>query len=544
MSTTPKNAAAAATSLPEGGLTHRQILVVLSGLMLGMLLAALDQTIVSTALPTIVGDLGGLNHLSWVVTAYLLTSTAVTPLYGKISDLYGRKTLFQFAIAVFLIGSALAGLSQNMGELIAFRALQGVGGGGIFAMVLSIIGDIVPPRQRGKYQGYMGAVFASASVFGPLAGGFLTDQISWRWIFYVNLPIGIFALVVTSIVLKLPVNHLKHKVDYLGSALVSAAVTTVLLVTVWGGQTYSWSSPTIIALGVVSVLLAAGFIWREFAAAEPILPMRLFRNQVFSVSSGIGFISGFALFGAVIFLPEYMQMARGVSATKSGLMLIPLTLGIVFGSVGSGQLITRMGKYKIYPIIGSAMLVAGFFLLSLFKVNTPYALEGAYMLVTGVGLGLSMQVIVLATQNSVEFGDLGTATSAITFFRTMGGAIGTSFFGNILLNRLTHNMGQLLPNSGSLSKSAAASALSGTPAQLATLPHHVHAAIVESFVRSLHVVFLWAIPFAAIALVLSLILPERTLRHTAGIAQKVASEAANDTTGGANEYAAPILFAE
>ena len=542
MSTTPQSPIShAPDSAPNGALTHRQILAVLSGLMLGMLLAALDQTIVATALPTIVGNLGGLNHLSWVVTAYLLTSTAVTPLYGKLSDLYGRKALFQFAIAVFLIGSALAGLSQNMAELIAFRALQGVGGGGIFAMVFSIIGDIVPPRQRGKYQGYMGAVFASASVLGPLAGGFLTDQISWRWIFYVNLPIGIFALVVTAVVLKLPVNRLKHRIDFLGSALVSAAVTTVLLVTVWGGQTYAWGSPTIVSLEVASVLLVGGFIWREFKAPEPILPLRLFREQVFSVSSGIGFISGFSLFGAVIFLPEYMQMARGVSATRSGLMLVPLTLGIVFGSVGSGQVITRVGKYKIFPIIGSAMLVIGFFLLSLFKANTPYPIEGIYMMVTGVGLGFTMQVIVLATQNAVDFGDLGTATSAVTFFRTMGGAIGTSFFGNILINRLVHNMAVLLPNSTAASKGATASMLSGTPAQLDRLPHPIHAAIVEAFVRSLHVVFLWAIPFAVVAFALALLLPERPLRRTSGNTQRAASDALREGESLEPELSSPLF---
>ncbi|MDA8116229.1 MAG: MDR family MFS transporter [Actinomycetota bacterium] len=518
-----------------GGLTHRQIMVALSGLMLGMLLSALDQTIVSTALPTIVGDLGGLNHLSWVVTAYLLTSTAVTPLYGKISDLYGRKRLFQFAIVVFLIGSALAGLSQNMGELIAFRALQGVGGGGIFAMVLSIIGDIVPPRQRGKYQGYMGAVFASASVFGPLAGGFLTDQISWRWIFYVNLPIGIFALIVTSIVLKLPVNKLRHKIDFLGSALVSAAVTTLLLVTVWGGQTYAWGSTTIVALIAASLALAAAFIWREAKAAEPILPLGLFRNRVFSVSSAMGFISGFALFGAVIYLPEYMQMVRGVSPTGSGLMLIPLTLGIVIGSVGSGQMISRMGKYRIFPIVGSAMLIGGFYLLSLFKAHTPYYVEAVYMLITGVGLGLSIQVIVLATQNSVSMKEMGTATSAVTFFRTMGGAIGTSFFGNILINRLTHNLTVLLPGAGASARGAADAAMSGTPAAMSHLPAPVHSAVIDSFVRSLHVVFLWAIPFAVISLVLALVLPERPLRSTSGAHHGQQSD---------EEFAAPMLLAE
>ncbi len=497
-------------------LSHRQILIALSGLMLGMLLAALDQTIVATALPTIVGDLGGLKHLSWVVTAYLLSSTAVTPLYGKLSDLFGRKKLFQFAIVVFLIGSALAGLSQNMGELIAFRALQGIGGGGLFAMVLSIIGDIVPPRERGKYQGYLGAVFASASVFGPLAGGFLTDQISWRWIFYVNLPVGIFALIVTSAVLKLPVRHVAHKIDFLGSALITAAVTSALLVTVWGGVTYAWGSTTIFALEALTVVLVGLFIFVETKATEPILPLRLFRDKVFSVSSTLGFISGFSLFGAVIFLPEYMQVVRGVSATKSGLMLIPLTIGIVLGSVGSGQIITRIGKYKVFPIVGSVVLTLGFYLLSLIAVDTVYWKEAIYMAATGIGLGLTIQVIVLATQNSVDFKDMGTATSAVTFFRTMGGAIGTSFFGNILVNRLTFNLNRL--GAGKSASGAAASLMGGSPKVLDKLPPAIHQGILEAFVRSLHVVFLFAIPFAAVAIIFALILPEKPLRSVAAIA--------------------------
>lgn len=502
-------------------LTHRQIQIALSGLMLGLLLAALDQTIVATALPTIVGDLGGFTHLSWVVTAYLLTSTVVTPLYGKLSDLYGRKMLFQFAIVVFIVGSALAGLSQNIYQLVAFRALQGIGGGGLFAMVFSIIGDIVPPRERGKYQGYFGAVFAGASVLGPLAGGFLTDQISWRWIFYVNLPVGILALFVTSVVLKLPVKHIKHRIDYAGSVLISAAVTAILLVTVWGGQTYAWTSPSILLLVLLAVILTAGFIYREFKTPDPILPLRLFRNRVFSIASGIGFLAGFSLFGAVIFLPEYMQIVRGVSPTKSGLMLIPFTLGIVFASVGSGQVISRIGRYKVFPVIGTFMLAVGFFLLSLFRIHTSYFVESLYMIVGGVGLGFSMQVIILATQNAVEFKDMGTATSAVTFFRTMGGAIGTSFFGNILVNRVDYNLGKLMPHGASISKSSVLSSISGTPAQLDKLPVLVHSIIVDSFVRSLHVVFLWAIPFAALAFILSIFLPEHPLRSVAIVGSSV-----------------------
>ncbi|NNN18470.1 MAG: MFS transporter [Acidimicrobiaceae bacterium] len=503
------------TLAPNNGgkpLTHRQILVVFSALMLGMLLAALDQTIVATALPTIVGDLGGLNHLSWVVTAYLLTSTAATPLYGKISDLFGRKALFQIAIVLFLIGSALSGLSQNMGELIAFRAIQGLGGGGLFAMVMAIIGDIVPARDRGKYQGLIGAVFAAASVLGPLAGGFFTDSLSWRWIFYVNLPIGIIALVVTSVVLKLPVNKNRHYIDFLGSALVAAAVTGILLITVWGGNTYAWTSSTILGLAVISVLLIAAFIYVEFHSPDPVLPLSLFRNQIFSVSSILGFVTGFLMFGAIIFLPEYQQVVRGASAIKSGLMLIPLTVGVVLASVGSGILISRRGKYKVFPIIGSVVVTVGLYLMSTLKVDTTYTIQAAMMFVTGFGIGLSMQVIVLATQNGVEHKDLGTATSAISFFRTMGGAVGTSFFGSILVNRLAYNMPKLLPHGVAVPKSVANGAISGSPQVLNSLPPAIHSALLQAFVNSLHIMFLAAIPFAVVTLAVGFFLPEKPLR--------------------------------
>lgn len=500
---------------PGGGgspLTHRQILIAFSGLMLGMLLAALDQTIVATALPTIVGDLGGLNHLSWVVTAYLLTSTAVTPLYGKISDLFGRKLLFQIAIALFLVGSALAGLSQNMGELIAFRAIQGLGGGGLFAMVMAIIGDIVPPRERGKYQGLIGAVFAAASVLGPLVGGFFTDSLSWRWIFYVNLPIGIVALVVTSTVLKLPVYKMRHHIDFLGSALIAAAVTGILLITVWGGNTYPWVSSTIIGLGIASIVMLVGFVYVELHSEEPILPLRLFRNQIFSVSSVIGFLAGFILFGTIIFLPEYQQLVRGVSAIKSGLMLIPLTLGVVLASVGSGVVISKIGKYKMFPIVGTFIATIGLYWFSYLKLDTPYTVQAMMMFVTGFGIGFSMQVIILAVQNGVDYKDLGTATSAVSFFRTMGGAVGTSFFGSILVNRLAYNMPRLLPKGVHVSSSMTSGAISGSPSVIASLPAPIHQALLQAFVNSMHVMFLAAVPFGIVAFVFTLFLPEKTLK--------------------------------
>lgn len=494
-----------------GGLTPAQILAVFTGLMLGLLLAALDQTIIATALPTIVGELGGLDNLSWVVTAYLLAATASSPLYGKVSDLYGRKRVFQFAIVVFLAGSMLSGLSQSMAQLVAFRAVQGLGAGGLIVMALTIIGDVVSPRQRGRYQGYLGAVFALSSIAGPLLGGLFVDHFSWRWVFYINIPIGIVALVVTSAVLNIPIAHSgARKVDYSGAVLLVAGVSAMLLVTVWGGTEHAWGSPTIIGLSVGAVVLTALFLARERAAAEPILPLRLFRNRVFALSGIAGFIVGLSMLGGIVFLPLFLQVVTGASATSSGMLLLPLMVGVIGASVTSGRLITRTGRYKAFPVAGTGLMVVALFLLSRMDAGVSRLYSSLSMLLLGVGIGLVLQVLVLAVQNSVERRDLGTATSSTTFFRSLGGAFGTAIFGAIMASRLAHWLPRLLPDGNGIDPAT----VMGSPEYIRGLPPEVQAAVVEAFSRSISGVFLWAVPIATLAFIAVLFIPELPLRDT------------------------------
>jgi EmrB/QacA subfamily drug resistance transporter len=510
---------------------RRSVLLVVSGLMLVMLLASLDQTIVSTALPTIVGELGGLEHLSWVVTAYLLAVTIVTPLYGKLGDLYGRKIVLQGALAIFLVGSVLCGLAQGMTELIAFRAIQGLGGGGLMVSAQAAIGDVVPPRERGKWTGLFGAVFGISSIAGPLIGGFLTTNASWRWIFYVNVPLGLVALGVLAVTLPGKRERVEHSIDYVGTALLAAALSALVLATTLGGTSYDWNSPFIIAMGVIAVVGIAAFVAAERRAKEPILPPSLFRNRVFTVTSAVGLVVGFALFGGLTFLPLFQQVVRGDSPTESGLQLLPVMAGLLFTSILSGQVITRTGRYRWFPIAGTALGTVGLLLLAQLDRQTSTGLAALYMLIFGMGLGMVMQVLVLAVQNSVDYEMLGVATSGATLFRSIGGSLGTALLGAVFTNKLSHELAANLPLGG---RGAAAAANVGSldPSAVERLPAAVRDGYLTSFTESVDLVFLVAAGIMAIAFLLTWLIPERPLRdtvRTAGLQQTFAAPEDTDS---------------
>ena len=533
-------------------LTHKEIMAVLSGLMLGMLLAALDQTIVSTALKKIVEDFNGLSHYTWVVTAYLLTSTASTPLYGKISDLYGRRPVFQFAIITFLIGSFAAGAAQSMTQLIAFRAVQGIGAGGLMSLTFVIIGDILSPRERGKYQAYFGGVWGLSSVAGPLLGGFFSDShkifgvAGWRWIFYINIPVGLAALVITSANLHIAKVKREHKIDYLGALLMVSGVSALLLaISVYGPEKGWGNSKTLIAFAAFAILLVA-FIFCESKATEAILPLRLFRNHTFSLTSMLGFIIGAGMFGAIVMLPLYLQVVKGDSATLSGLKLIPFMIGIVLFSIISGKLISKNGHYKRFPVIGLALMTIGILLLSTIDETTPFWKLAIMAVLIGAGLGFSMQTIVIALQNAIEFKDMGVGTSANTFFRSIGSTVGVAIFGSIYANRLMHFMtegtaklSQSNPESfykvgvdGAKSAVTKADfgALQKNTAVLKTFSPELQSTVIHSFVKSFHVVFLSAAPVTAIGLALVLLLREAPLR-TGAEHHAAKQEAAGEAMG-------------
>jgi EmrB/QacA subfamily drug resistance transporter len=504
-------------------LEHRQVLVVFSGLLLVLLLAALDSTIVSTALPTIVGELGGLEHLAWVVTGYLLAQTIVTPIYGKLGDLYGRKLVLQSAIVLFLAGSALCGMSQSMTQLILFRFVQGLGGGGLNVTTQAAVGDIVSPRERGRYQGIFGAVFGLASIAGPLLGGYFTTHLSWRWIFYVNLPLGIIALVVLAATLPAQSQRRSHAIDYMGAGLLAVVLSALTLVADTGGTAFPWSSGLVLGLIAITVAALVGFIFVERRATEPVLPPHLFGQRTFTLTSLIGLIVGFALFGSVTYLPVYLQLVKGVGPTESGLQMLPMMGGMLVTSIVSGQLISRTGRYRLYPILGTAVMSGGLFLLSRLTLASSTLAASFDMLLLGLGLGLVMQVLVIAVQNSVEYSDLGVATSGATLFRLIGGSLGTAVLGAIFASRLSANLTQLMPSGvpvrpgGGMSTDA-----------LARMPAAARAAYLQAFTASLSTVFLVATAVCAVGFLLAWVLPERRLRETIAAS---AGDAGTDTGG-------------
>ena len=503
-------------------LSHRQILVVFSGIMLGMLLAAIDQTIVATALPTIVGDLGGLNHLSWVVTAYLLAETVSTPLFGKLGDLFGRKRLFQAAIVIFILGSVLSGLATNMGQLIAFRAVQGIGAGGLIVLAMALIADVVSPRERGRYQGYFGAVFGVSSVAGPLLGGFLTDHLSWRWVFYVNVPLGVLALFVTSAVLPAAVQRRKVRIDWAGTTLLSAAIVCLVLLTTWGGSEYAWGSAVIVGLGVASVVLAVAFVAVERRVEEPAIPLRLFRIRTFAIAAGVSFVIGVGLFGSITYLPTFLQVANGASASNSGLLLVPMMGGLLVSSILAGRVITRTGRYRHFPIIGMAVASVGMFLLSTLGTDSSRWESGAYMVVLGAGIGMVMQIIVLATQNEAPIADLGVATSTVTFFRAVGGSIGVALAGALFNARLTDLLGGAAPSGM-------------TPEELGQLAPDEAARMASAFADAITMVFRYAVPLFVAGFLLTWLLKEIPLR---ALRASAPAPAAAGEPGAASDVAA------
>jgi EmrB/QacA subfamily drug resistance transporter len=493
-------------------MADKTVKVVLPGLLMAMLLAMLDNVIVGTAMPRIVGDLGGVDHLSWVVTAYVLGTTVSTPLWGKLGDLYGRKNVFMTSIVLFLLGSALCGFAQSMPELIGFRAFQGLGAGGLMVGAMAVLGDLVPPRDRGKYQGQFAAVMAVAMVAGPLVGGFITDHANWRWAFFVNLPLGGAALILLALTLRLPKRRTEHRIDWLGALLLSIGVTALVLITTWGGSQYAWGSAEIRGLGVVAVLGLAAFVLVERRHPEPIVPLAVFANRNFTLVAVLGFLVGFAMFGAITFLPLYQQIVQGASATNSGLLLLPMMGGLLVTSLVVGRAITRTGRYRIFPIIGGVLMIAAMLLLSQLDAHTSKLTSGLFMAVLGLALGCLMQTTMLIAQNSVEVKDLGVASSTATFARSIGGAFGVAVFGAIFNHRLHSMLGERLGTAAASRLSSGGGGARIDPDTLAQLPAPVRTAVIDSIAGATSGVFLWATVAAVLVPVIAFFIREVALR--------------------------------
>ncbi|MGU7778774.1 MDR family MFS transporter [Burkholderia sp. PU8-34] len=495
---------------PTAGTARRDAPVglIIAALLLVMLLSALDQTIVSTALPTIVGELGGLDQLSWVVTAYLLSSTVVLPLYGKLGDLYGRKVVLQAAIVLFLAGSVLCGVAQDMTQLILLRALQGLGGGGLMVVTMAAIGDLIPPDERGRYQGMFGGVYGLATIIGPLLGGFLVEHLSWHWIFYINLPLGFVALAVIGVAFKPHTAHVKHRIDYMGAAFLATALTCIVLFTSEGGSLLPWSSPQLWMTLVLGLVAIGGFLYEERLAAEPIMPLDLFRHRTFVLCSLIGFVVGIALFGSVTFIPLYLQVVKGSTPSQAGMQLLPMMGGMLVMSVVSGRLISRLGKYRLFPIAGTLVGGIAMALLSTLSLDTPLNTIYGYMALLGIGLGMVMPVLVLAVQNTIDFRHMGVATSGVTLFRSIGGSLGVAAFGALFSNGLQSRLASTLPAGTELPPSLG-------PATVRHLPDAVRDAYLHAFAGSLHVVYLSAATVIAIAFVLAWFVEDAPLRKRA-----------------------------
>ncbi|MPY62094.1 MDR family MFS transporter [Streptomyces spongiae] len=530
------------TGKAGGGEKPRSVRVVLFALMIAMLLAMLDNMIIGTAMPTIVGELGGLEHLSWVVTAYTLATAASTPIWGKVGDMYGRKGAFLTSIVVFLIGSALSGMAQDMGQLIGFRAVQGLGAGGLMVGVMAIIGDLIPPRERGKYQGMMAGVMAFAMILGPLVGGTITDNWGWRWSFYINLPLGVVALIAVTTVLHLPKkteNRSWRRIDFLGAALLTVGITSIVLVTTWGGTEYAWGSAMIMELAAIGVAALVGFVFWETRAAEPVMPLHIFRSRNFSLMSMIGFITGFVMFGAVLFLPLYQQSVQGASATNSGLLLLPMLGAMLAVSMVAGRVTTGTGRYKVFPVVGSVLMTVGLFLLAQMDTGTSRLTSGLFMAVLGAGMGCLMQITMLVAQNSVEMKDMGVASSSTTLFRTLGSSFGVAIMGALFNNRVQDVMAQ---RAGDLGSKVTEQSAQLDAASLAKLPAPAREAYQYAVSAGTHSAFLLGAGVAVLALVAAVFVKEVPLKGAGADPKPEDADVAG--SGGAVEDAGPKAVAE